>query len=301
MATGPPSRVLDALGLRPPVTCLKDVPPGNASWLVEDRGGGRLVLRRYYAGAAPPDLAYEHAVLRHLASSGWLVPEPIGEVVEDAGLWYCPTRYVPGSPASAQTAAQQRRHGRDAARLHLALRGLGPLIGQRPGWRALHDGPTAHTGIDWRACIRQLAPASPWLAAWAQAAAAHARDALADAGGGDLPVTVVHGDLAWWNVHYVRGRLSGVIDFGLTHLDSRPAELAAGRLSRSREALQGYRAELAHLGWPLSELEQAAILPVADAFDVDLLAWHLDQAGKTGNYDLAFIERRLTATRTPPP
>src|SRR3981081_1857681 len=41
-----------------------------------------------------------------------------------------------------------------------------------------------------------------------------------------LPVMVVHGDFAEWNVHYLRSRLAGVIDFGLTHLDSRPYELA---------------------------------------------------------------------------
>jgi hypothetical protein len=34
------------------VTCLKDVPLGTASWLVEV-GGGRLVLRRCHAGVTP--------------------------------------------------------------------------------------------------------------------------------------------------------------------------------------------------------------------------------------------------------
>jgi len=48
------------------VTCLKDVPLGTASWLVEV-GGGRLVLRRCHAGVTPQDLGYEHAVLRHRA------------------------------------------------------------------------------------------------------------------------------------------------------------------------------------------------------------------------------------------
>jgi Ser/Thr protein kinase RdoA (MazF antagonist) len=301
MAAGPPGHVLDALRLRPPLTCLKDTPLGNASWLIEDQSGGRLVLRRYHAGATPRDLAYEHAVLRHLASAGWVVPEPVGDMIEDEGLWYCPTRYVQGRPAAAQTSVQERRHGRDLARLHVALRGLGQLIGQRPGWRALHEGVSAHVGIDWQACIRKLKQASPRLAAWALAAAVHTRDALVDVGVGDLPMTVVHGDLAWWNVHYVRGRLAGVIDFGLTHLDSRPYELAIARLSRSRTAIEGYRAELAHLGWPLSELEQAAIDPIARAFRVDLLAWHLDRARMTASYDVAFIERQLSATCTAPP
>lgn len=125
-----------------------------------------LMLRR----AVAEDLGHEHAVLRHLAAAGWVVPEPAGDPVEEAGLWYCPTRYVPGRAAGPQTPAQQR--GRDLARLHLALRGLGERIGQRPGWRARHLGVTAHARIDWQACVRGLEQASSRLAARARAAAA---------------------------------------------------------------------------------------------------------------------------------
>jgi Ser/Thr protein kinase RdoA (MazF antagonist) len=93
--------VLGALGLQPRVVrCLKDVPLQNASLLAETRGGGQPVVRRYHAGATLGDLAYEHKVLRHLAGAGWIVPEPVGDLVEHAGLWYCPTRYVPGRPAA---------------------------------------------------------------------------------------------------------------------------------------------------------------------------------------------------------
>jgi len=76
-------------------------------------------------------------------------------------------------------------------------------------------------GIDWDAC--------------ADAAAVQAQQALEAIGARDLPVTVVHGDFAEWNVHYQHGRLAGVIDFGLTHLDTRPYELAIARtLARAR-------------------------------------------------------------------
>lgn len=167
------------LGLRPQmVTCLKDVPLGNASWLVEV-GGGRLVLRRYHAGATPQDLAYEHAVLRHLAGAGWVVPEPAGDPVEHAGSWSCLTRYGPGRAVAGAALARHRRRGRGLARLHLALRGLGERIGQRPGWRALHRGVTVRAGLDWQACVRGLARASPRLAAWARAAEARTRNGLA--------------------------------------------------------------------------------------------------------------------------
>lgn len=294
-----PSGVLDRLGLRGHrITVLRDVPGQNANWLVEGSPRGRVVLRRYHARATPADLFYEHAVLRHLARAGWVVPEPVGELVRHEGLWYCPTRFVPGEPAGQESAGQRRRRGRDLARLHIAMRGLGERMGQRPGWRAQHGGVTVHTSIDWTACLRGLAEASPRLGSWAAAAEVQTRDALAAIGAGGLPVTVVHGDFAEWNVHYEHGRLAGVIDFGLTHLDSRPYELAIARTYRSPETIDAYRAELARGGWPLSELEEAAIEPVNRAFRVDMAAWQMDYGRRTGDYDLAMIERQLSRTGT---
>ena len=103
LVTGAVASVLDALGMRPDrVTVLKDVRLGNGNWLVEMGSGRRSVLRRYHPGASPEDLAYEHAVLGHLAAAGWVVPHPVGEPVCHDGFWYCLTRYVPGQPTSVK-------------------------------------------------------------------------------------------------------------------------------------------------------------------------------------------------------
>ena len=256
------------------------------------------MLRRYHAWTGQQDLAYEHAVLTHLASTGWVVPGPVSEPIQLDDRWYCLTRYVPGRPSGHETAAQRRQRGRDLARLHLSLRGLGQQTGQRPGWRALHAGVTVHTGIDWAAALRGLMAVSLRLGSWAAAAAAETRAALTAVGAGQLPVMVVHGDFAEWNVHYDHGRLAGVIDFGLTHLDSRPFELAIARTYRAPEVTGAYRAELARAGWPLSPLEEAAIEPVYRAFHVDMAAWQLDLGRRAGRYDLAMIERQLARTGT---
>jgi Ser/Thr protein kinase RdoA (MazF antagonist) len=297
-----PARVLRALGLQPRrITALKDNPGENGSWLLEMPDGARLVLRRYHDQATLPDLAYEHSVLRYLARAGWTVPEPAGELVDHEGLWYCPTRYVPGAANQHESTGQRRRRGRDLARLNLALRGLGEQIGQRPGWRAQHAGETVHTSIDFDACARALTEVSARLGGWAGAAAAQARDALAAIGAGGLPVLVVHGDFHEQNVHYAHGRLAGVIDFGLTHLDSRPYELAIARTYRAPEAVATYRSELARGGWPLSPLEEAALGPVSSAFRVDMATWFMDHGRRTGRYDLAMIERQLSRTGTVPP
>jgi Ser/Thr protein kinase RdoA (MazF antagonist) len=302
MLTGAVARVLEVLGVRPDeVTVLKDVPQGNGSWLVGRPGGQPAVLRRYHPEAGPAELAYEHAVLGHLAAAGWTVPHPLSEPVCHDGLWYCLTRYVPGRPAGPEGAAQQRRRGRDLARLHLALRGLGSRVGQRPGWRPAHTAVTAHAGIDWQACLRGLTAASPRLGAWAESAARQTRGALAALSADELPLTVIHGDFAEWNVHYRGGRLAGVIDFGLAHLDSRPFELAIARTYRAPEAVTAYRAELARGDWPLTPLEEAAIAPLYRAFRLDMAAWKVTDGLRTGRYDLAAIERQLSLTGTRDP
>ena len=82
MLSGPLLQVLEQLSLRSSgITTLKDVPAGNGNWLAETAAGERVVLRRYDAGTTAADLSYEHAVLRHLAAGGWVVPVPVGEAV----------------------------------------------------------------------------------------------------------------------------------------------------------------------------------------------------------------------------
>lgn len=297
----PPAAVLAALGVgRREVTALSDVPDGNANWLISG-DSGRLVLRRHHAEATYDGLVWEHAVLRHLAGAGWTVPGPVGELTEYQGRWYELNRYVPGQPVRPEGRGEQAQRGRVLARLHLALRELGDRIGPRPGWRPQHTHTTFITSLDWDASVRALAAVSPRLAEWASAAAAATRGALDAAGAAALLVTVVHGDFAEWNMHYTGGRLTGVIDFELAHLDSRPFELAMARTYRAPETTAAYRAELARLGWPLSTLEESAIGPVYRAVRVGLAAWPLEQGRRTGRFDLAAIERQLARSGTPPP
>ena len=295
-------QVLNLLGVRPGrVVVLRDVPRGNANWLVETAGGRRLVLRRYHPQTTQPDLAYEHAVLGHLARAGWAVPAAVGQPVCWQGRWYCLTRYVPGQAVRGEDPGQRARRGRDLARLHLALRGAAELLGQRPGWRAQHSAVIVSSGHPWEERVSGLAAVSPRLASWARAAAAQAHGSLAAVGADDLPVMVVHGDFAEWNVHYDGDRLAGVIDFALTHVDSRPYELAIARAYRAPELVDAYRAELAACGWPLSELEESALTPVYHAFRVGMAAAEMEDGLLTGDYDLAMIERQLSRTATAAP
>ncbi len=72
-------------------------------------------------------------------------------------------------------------------------------------------------------------------------------------------------------------------------MDTRPYELAIARAYRAPEMADAYRAELAACGWPLSELEEAAMGPVYRAFRVGMAAAEMDDGLVTGNYDLAMI------------
>jgi Ser/Thr protein kinase RdoA (MazF antagonist) len=297
-----PDHVLDLMGIGPrQVVPLSDVPLGNANWLVQTAAGQRHVLRRYHLRATTEDLAYEHAVLDHLACAGWVVPAALSEPVFWADRWYCLTRHVPGEAVRPEPAEQSRRRGRDLARLHLALRGYDQIAGQRPGWQAQHVAATVRADNDWNDRVRGLAVVSPRLSSWAEAAAADVRAALTATGAGGLPLMVVHGDFAEWNVHYERGRLAGVIDFALTHVDSRPYELAIARAYRAPGLIDAYRAGLAAGGWPLSELELGAIEPVYRAFRVGMAATEMADGLITGSYDLIMIERQLSRTGTAAP
>jgi homoserine kinase type II len=234
-----------------------------------------------------------------------LVPDALSAVAEVDGHLYCVTRYVPGAPRRLETPVERAQRGRDLARLEVALRPLADDLGQRPGWRPQHTAVTVHEGVDWGRCVGGLRAVDLRLADRAQEAAASTTAALHAIGTDQLPVTVVHGDFAPWNVHYDDtggdgGRLVGVIDFGLTHLDSRPYELAIARAHRAPEAIDAYRQTHAAAGWPLTPLEEEAIPHLHRAFRVDMVAWLLHDALASGRHDLPRIEHLLGRT-TPSP
>jgi Ser/Thr protein kinase RdoA (MazF antagonist) len=287
--------VLDALGLLGPrVTALKDAGPGNASWLVETESSQRVVLRCYHDQATLTDIAYEHGLLRRLDRRGWAVPAPLSPVVEVHSRVWCLTRYVFGRPRTLETPEEGAQRGRDLARLQVAMRELTEELGQRPGWRPQHTAPTVHEDIDWNACVNALATVDADLATWARVAQVAVAAALGGIGAPDLPLTLIHGDFAEWNVHYdEQGSLAGVIDFGLAHLDSRPYELAIARTYRSPETIDAYRKELVAHDWPLTELEDDAIPILHRAFRVDMVAWEASVGMRTGSYDLSMIESQL--------
>jgi Ser/Thr protein kinase RdoA (MazF antagonist) len=283
------------------VSVLKEDPLGNSSWLVSFGDAEPIVLRRYHHLASPTDLDYERQVLQHLGDLGWTVPQARSEILDVNGRLYGATRFVPGAPRSNETAPQRTQRGKDLAHLNLALRDLGAAVGQRPACRPQHTAVTIHERIDWPHCLDVLTQLDHRLGEWADCAVETTTRALHMTGAAELPLTVIHGDFAEWNVHYHSDELVGVVDFSDTHLDSRPYELAIARTYRSPETSAAYRSELAAHGWPLSELEEACIPLVLHAFRLDMVAWQVDRFIRTGAVDPEMIERQLERSGTPPP
>jgi len=271
--------------------------PGNANWLAWTTGGECLVLRRYHVLSSGEGLAYEFAVLRHLAELGWSVPSPVTELVSFEGRFWAATLFIPGAPHDEETAAQREERGALLAKLHADLRGL--ELGQRTEFFQACDLDAMAAYQDWDPGLEGLRKLRPDLADRAAAAMTAAKILVAEGNLLELPQRVVHGDFASWNLHFhPDGRPAGVIDFGLTHRDSRSWEFVIARVHRAPELLAGYQKEAAKLGDQLAEREIAAIPALQRVLRVNMVMAELWNGARGGTFDLPMIERQLDQVLT---
>ncbi|GAA0944894.1 phosphotransferase [Kribbella koreensis] len=272
---------------------------GNGNWLGWTATGECLVIRRYHVLRTEADLAYESAVLQHLAAKGWTVPVPVaGPIRYDGRLWAA-TRFVPGKPHAAETAGQIEERGSILARLHADLREL--ELGQRQGFFQACDLDAMGAFQDWDSGVVALRIERPDLAGWAEAAMAEVKQLVAESNLSALPQSIVHGDFAEWNLHFTDGRPAGIIDFDLVHADSRAWEFVIARVHRSPGLLTGYQRTATELGIPLTEQELAAIDPLQRVFRVNMVMAELWSGPRTGRFGVPMIERQLARTGTPKP
>lgn len=187
----------------------------NKHWLVR---GTALVLRRYGRGRGREAVLFEHVVLSRLRRLGWpvAVPIPTAEgktVVERGRRLYALFPLLEGSPSTDYSAPLLRELGTVAARLHIdsrSLMELGPRLGVDrlvnlstgwPGWAGPGNMPRilatvrSHPLIDAERVQREI----ELLAA-----------ELSQRSAGDLPETVLHGDLGPHHLLWAGGKLSGL-------------------------------------------------------------------------------------------
>lgn len=288
--------VTEALGMEP--TRLEPTRPGdedsvgNGNWHLWTSDGEHHVLRRYHVLRTEEDLTYETQVLDHLTARGWCVPARIAGPIQYDGRLWAVTRFVPGQPHQDETAAQQTERGEVLARLHADLNDLD--LGARPGFSQAADLEAMGKLQGWDRGVELLREQRPDLADRAVRAMDGAKELVREYDLLGLPQTIVHGDFASWNLHFDDdGRLAGVIDFDLCHLDSRVWELVIARAQP--DMLNGYRRAA---GLPLAEHELAAIGPLRIVFRVLMVMAELWNGRQGGRFDATLIDRELTAVRS---
>ena len=248
MQPPPNEAVLEQFGVR------VVVPLGgrrNLHWLVA-AGHERLVLRRW---AQPADeVAYEMRLLTHLAALGWPVaPVVAGPLIVEGQAWSL-APFLGGEPPSTHDPlAEQRARGRLLAALHADLTQLGGF-GQRGAWRRceaiLQDERLDRVLAEHEGQRPDAVPILRWHLH-------RARERLANLAPHRLSSSIIHGDWTTWNLRFINGRLTGVLDFELAHLDHRIADFALSWRGKYDAVIHGY-----HEVAPLAPEEWALLTPM---------------------------------------
>ena len=288
-------RAIEALDvLRVMGICVSHVPRiisqrRNTHWVV-DAPDGRGVLRRYSSDRSHSDVTYELRLLEHLDKKGWPVPIPIAPVVEQVGTIWALFRYMPGrAPAPRSVAGaslEQRRRGRLLARLHRDMAAL-VKVGQRPGWRRADEGLVDRTGKSpadevLRRFERECPAQGHVLRAYTDRMRERLEELLPKA---PAPV-VIHGDLTPWNIRYLRGDLSAILDFDNAHLDFRVADFALSWRGRYDDVVRGYEEES-----PLEPIEKELLVPIYWAWVIAGAVAGLDEGGGTADWAVGHLLR----------
>lgn len=287
------------------------VPSGevNRHWRVSTNAG-EFALRRYTPHRSPVAIAYEHAVLDHLAGRQWPVapalPSIEGEtVVEHGDARWALFPWLPGEPASYGDHAALRLKGETLARLHHDLAAW-PGGERRDGVGRLMELDILAQSLgqpSMRALLDRIGAEQPDLVErFGQERTANLQE-LVDTGFYALPLTVVHGDFCHGNVLFDNSELSGVLDFDWVHQDVRVADLARslwldcrirrGTFELDRSAmtawLAGYAAESA-----LTADEHSVIVPLLRTFVLYLAAYDMARWLTGEEPDLVRVEAELT-------
>lgn len=236
------SEIVRAFGVEPAAILLASK-RHNTHWRVRAADGGLYFLRRF--GEQPDldaDAAWEFETVRDLSARGWPVSVPVQAPRWIDGRLYTLLPHISERQLGKGSSdpAGYVWLGRQLAVLHMRLEGLAPPR-QRPGWTELQDGARTRPGQppreDLLNLLRRHAPArADQLQAAIEALEARRLHALF----ADAPRQIVHGDFSPWNVLRREGRLTGVLDFELAHVDIAAADLAFARRGSHNAVVEGY-------------------------------------------------------------
>ncbi|HLI51764.1 MAG TPA: phosphotransferase [Thermomicrobiaceae bacterium] len=284
-----PRAVLHEMGIEP--TRVRLIKRGvNTHWLA-DTADGRIVLRRYASRVSRQSVDFELRVMEFLAGRGWPVPAAVAPMVEADGCLWCACRYLPGRVfvpgTTSSVLAEQRRRGRMLARLHadlVELRSEHQRAGRVRADQGLFDRsgqPPADVVL--RKYEARFPETGHILRTHLERVRAQFTELLPDAA---EPV-VIHGDVVPWNIKYQAGKLSGLLDFELTHLDLRVADFALSWRGRYDEVIRGYE-EVS----PLEPVERALIVPVYQSWQLACAVAVIEQGSDDIEWELRHLLRR---------
>ena len=203
----------------------------NKHWRVI--AGGRVyALRRYNARARRESIAYEHAMLKHVAGRRWPVAAAItaldgATIVEYFGRLFSFFPFLEGRPSPYNNVRYLHIKGRLLARLHTEM-SAAPIEGQRPGFGRVWelDRTDAPRFPLFNELLRAFGAEYRREAAVVRAHRYASLRELSRLGYGELPDTFVHCDYHHDNLLFKDGELSGLLDFDLLHRDARVVDIA---------------------------------------------------------------------------
>ncbi len=211
----------------------------NQHWHVESQQGA-CVLRRWGQPINPDGLAsmqYEVRLMARLVELGWPVPFVQEEPVERAGHWWSLAPLLPGTLTTAHGSdAEQRKRGRLLAELHRDMARIEGLT-QRPGWRRCEEilaDPELDSVLSHN---EQKYPPEVSILRWHLE---RARLRISGLSLSERPGIAVHGDFTPWNLRFINGKLSGILDFELAHRDHRTGDFALAWRGKYDEVVFGY-------------------------------------------------------------
>ena len=271
---------------------------------------GEVVVKRYKQTLDSSALLIEQAVLRALAASDFPVPHlrqalDGGTSVSVDDAWFSVSDAIRGYRHPHELVmARADRHsleaiaGRLLARLHATLAEVEVPSSETLGFMR-RRGPRVRE-VDWYADQLASAPAPRRVRAWATAALWQLREAF-DAH--RLPITVIHGDYAPYNLLVRAGSVPVVVDFELARLDWRLVDLATGIswFSRRRWGFDiGAARRLVGAYREASDAtnDELAMIPAMAAFlalQRAAVAWSRAESEPGAEWDLEAKQRIVTA------
>jgi Ser/Thr protein kinase RdoA (MazF antagonist) len=253
----------------------------NKHWLVEARGE-RYVLRRW---AQPiEDIRYEVRLVARVARLGWPVAPAVAGPIELADAFWSLAPFLPGEPPAVKyTVDEQRKRGRLLATLHADLAQLDGF-GQRGRWRRCEEilgDPTLDALLSDHELER---PEEVYILRWHLE---RARERIEGIRLDTRSGIIIHGDFTPWNLHFLDGRLSGILDFELAHWDHRTGDFALAWRGKYDEVIHAYAGVS-----PLEPEEWALLTPLWWAFLIEGACQYLRDGIRDDGWTIKQILRR---------